>query len=108
MKYLKKFEDIKVPIEVGDTILGGRFKNKKVKVKKIGRGKYSLLPQVITENAGNTTPEALAIQFRNLLETTIKENPDNYLWSHRRWKWSYQSEFENNWIDQIAPPIIKK
>lgn len=37
MKNLKKFEDIRIPIEVGDTILGGRFKNKKVVVKKIGK-----------------------------------------------------------------------
>ena len=38
---MKKFseysEDIKVPIKVGDTVLGGRFKNKKVKVKDIGK-----------------------------------------------------------------------
>lgn len=37
MIYLKRFEDIKIPINVGDTILGGRFKNKKVVVKKIGK-----------------------------------------------------------------------
>lgn len=37
MKYLKKFEDIVIPIKVGDTILGGRFKNKKTLVKKIGK-----------------------------------------------------------------------
>ena len=37
MKHLMKFEDIKVPIEVGDTVLGGRFKNKKTLVKKIGK-----------------------------------------------------------------------
>ena len=30
-------EDIKVPIKVGDTALGGRFKNKKVVVKTIGK-----------------------------------------------------------------------
>jgi len=39
MKNLIKFEDIKVPIEVGDTVLGGRFKNKKTVVKKIGKNK---------------------------------------------------------------------
>lgn len=32
-------ETIKVPIEVGDTVLGGRFKNKKTIVKKIGKNK---------------------------------------------------------------------
>lgn len=30
-------EIIKVPIEIGDTILGGKFKNKKIVVKKIGK-----------------------------------------------------------------------
>ena len=39
MKHLKTFEDIKVPIEIGDTVLGGRFKNKKTIVKKIGKNK---------------------------------------------------------------------
>jgi hypothetical protein len=34
-KYLQ--EDIKVPIKVGDYVLGGRFKNKKIKVKSIGK-----------------------------------------------------------------------
>jgi hypothetical protein len=32
-------ETIKVPIEIGDTVLGGRFKNKKTIVKKIGKNK---------------------------------------------------------------------
>jgi len=31
------FEKIKLNINVGDTLLGGRFKNKKVKVKDIGK-----------------------------------------------------------------------
>ena len=32
-------EKINVPIEIGDTVLGGRFKNKKMVVKKIGKNK---------------------------------------------------------------------
>lgn len=40
MKYLKRFNEmINVDIEVGDTVLGGRFKNKKIVVKKIGKNK---------------------------------------------------------------------
>ena len=40
MKHLKSFNEmIEVPIKVGDTILGGRFKNKKIVVKKIGKNK---------------------------------------------------------------------
>ena len=38
MKTFKQYtEEIKVPIKVGDTVLGGRFKNKKIKVKKISK-----------------------------------------------------------------------
>jgi hypothetical protein len=31
------FEDINIPIEIGDEILGGKFKNKKIKVKEISK-----------------------------------------------------------------------
>ena len=35
---MKSFKEmIKVPIKVGDTVLGGRFKNKKIVVKSIGK-----------------------------------------------------------------------
>tara|TARA_R100001510_G_C7610720_1_gene174374 strand:- start:185 stop:1009 length:825 start_codon:yes stop_codon:yes gene_type:complete len=30
-------EDIKIPIKVGDTVMGGKFKNKRITVKKIGK-----------------------------------------------------------------------
>lgn len=40
MKYLKRFNEmINVDIKVGDTVLGGRFKNKKIVVKKIDKNK---------------------------------------------------------------------
>jgi len=40
MKHIKRFDEvIKVDIKVGDTVLGGRFKNKKTFVKKIGKNK---------------------------------------------------------------------
>jgi hypothetical protein len=32
-----QFEDIKIPISVGDTVLGGKFKNKRIVVKSIGK-----------------------------------------------------------------------
>jgi len=40
MKHINRFNEmIKVDIKVGDTVLGGRFKNKKIVVKKIGKNK---------------------------------------------------------------------
>ncbi len=61
MRYLKTFNEmIKVPIKVGDTVLGGRFKNKKTVVKKIGKndkgditinGKPLLKYRIVKESA---------------------------------------------------------
>ena len=35
-------ENIKIPVKVGDTILTGRFKNKKVKIKSIGKDEHGM------------------------------------------------------------------
>ena len=35
-------EDINIPVDVGDTILVGRFKNKKMKIKNIGKDKHGM------------------------------------------------------------------
>jgi len=72
MIYLKKFEDIKIPINVGDTILGGRFKNKKVVIKKIGK------------NAKG--------------DITVNGKP---LLKYRLTKESIEKEFENDTIDLL-------
>jgi len=60
-KYIK--EDITVPIKIGDVILGGRFKNKRIVVKQIGTNdkgditvngkpllKYRLIPKEEIDN----------------------------------------------------------
>jgi len=38
----KVFEDINIPVKVGDTVLVGKFKNKKEKVKSIGKDKHGM------------------------------------------------------------------
>ena len=60
--YTKVEEDITIPIKVGDTVLGGKFKNKKITVKDIGKNekgeitingkpllKYRLIDEAYTE-----------------------------------------------------------
>jgi len=41
-KTKKKNEDINIPVKIGDTILTGRFKNKKVVVKSIGKDDHGM------------------------------------------------------------------
>ncbi len=74
-----------------------------IKLIKIKRGKYKFETQVLTENGAELKEGELTLLYRDVLEETIKQNPSNYLWSHRRWKWGYQKEFENRWIDKVSP-----
>jgi hypothetical protein len=61
MKYLKTFqelnEDINIPVNIGDTIYQGRFKNKKTIVKEIGEDETGM-PTINKKKVVNfrTTP----------------------------------------------------
>ncbi len=57
------------------------------------RGYYSFRIIPITENGASHTPEELTILYKNALEDTIRRNPSNYLWSHRRWRHEWKDEY---------------
>ena len=57
------------------------------------RGYYSFRIVPITENGASHTPEELTILYKNALEDTIRRNPSNYLWSHRRWRHEWKAEY---------------
>jgi len=64
------------------------------------RGHYLLECTLCTENAASTSPGEITRAFRDFLEKIIREEPHNYLWTHRRWKWEYKEEYSGNWIDK--------
>lgn len=57
------------------------------------RGHYSFKVKLITEEGINHTPEELTILYKKELERTIRENPSNYLWTHRRWRHEWKEEY---------------
>jgi len=63
------------------------------------RGHFHFEATVITENAAGMEKGELTRVYRDFLEKIITEHPDNYLWTHRRWRHEYSTEFEHNWID---------
>ena len=86
-QYGQLTEMIKLDIKVGDTIMGGKFKNKKVVVKTIGKndkgditinGKPLLRFRILKENnEGNNIPSALRRRinlFDHELNTTLRES----------------------------------
>lgn len=68
--------------------------------KKVKRGHYHFTVCEIVEDPGTYTPEALALKYRDYLESIIRNQPGNYLWSHRRWKHGYNDTYKEQWIDQ--------
>jgi len=75
-----------------------------VKMIKLSRGRYKFETEIIMEEAQALEPGALTVKYRNILEDTIRKNPSNYLWSHRRWKWEYHSGLEDKWVDTKTAP----
>jgi KDO2-lipid IV(A) lauroyltransferase len=54
--------------------------------RKISRGHYRLTFELVTDDPGSMRTGELTEAFMQRLESNILENPDLYLWSHRRWK----------------------
>ena len=53
---------------------------------KIKDGYYTISFEVIDENPKTSNSGDITNKFFNRLEEKIKEEPNNYLWSHNRWK----------------------
>ena len=53
---------------------------------KIKDGYYAITFEVIDENPKTSNSGDITNKFFNRLEEKIKEEPNNYLWSHNRWK----------------------
>ncbi|MEO6489617.1 MAG: lipid A biosynthesis acyltransferase [Ferruginibacter sp.] len=76
-----------------------------VKFIKVKRGYYEFRPGILTEDASTLKEGEVTLLYRDFLEETIREHPDNYLWSHRRWKWEFLEEYKVEWIDTAPPPL---
>ena len=56
---------------------------------KIKRGYYHLKFYIITEDPGNLKEGEITKRLISFVEDNIKEQPEIYLWTHRRWKHKY-------------------
>jgi co-chaperonin GroES (HSP10) len=78
-------EDIKIDVNKGDTVLVGRFKNKPIKVKKIGKDDHGMP----TINGRVATTFRLKKESMKLKDLLMKETPDRVTTpSGRRLSWN--------------------
>lgn len=56
-------------------------------MKKVKRGYYQVNYHRIEPENDRFVKNEVVKKFHRMLENTIRKNPDNYLWSHRKWKY---------------------
>ncbi|GAB4163600.1 MAG: lipid A biosynthesis protein [Winogradskyella sp.] len=83
-----EFMGIKVPMHTGAELLAKKLDMAVVffSVKRLKRGYYETTFKTITENPRDFKDYDITDIFFKLVEEQIKEAPQYYLWTHKRWK----------------------
>lgn len=89
-----EFFGVKVPVHTGAEMLAKKYDLVVInyRAKKIKRGYYETDFEVITENSKEFKDYEITEKFLKITERNIKEQPECYLWSHKRFK--HQHRFE--------------
>ena len=86
--YWRKFFNIKVPIHTGAEMLSKRFDLVVINyvTKRVKRGYYTTEFQLITDTPKDFKDYQITDLYTELTEKNILEQPEYYLWSHKRFK----------------------
>ena len=80
------------PVVLGPEKMGQKFDAPIVflDVQPVKRGYYKVFPVVLCDNPKETSEHKITIKFFEALEKQIRNRPEYYLWSHKRWKYTRQ------------------
>ncbi len=86
--YWSEFMGIKVPIHTGAEMLSKKFDMAVINYtsKKIKRGYYEVVFELITETPRLLDDYKVTDAYLKITEAAIREQPEFYLWSHKRFK----------------------
>lgn len=86
--YWTKFMGVKAPAFTGGEVLAKRLDMAVVylHVEKTKRGYYQASFKTLAENATDYPDFEITESFLRELEKQIRQNPEHYLWTHKRWK----------------------
>lgn len=96
--YWREFMGVKVPIHTGAEMLAKKFDMAVVNysIKKIKRGRYKADLELITENSQQFKNYEITDQYLAIVERNIREQPEYYLWSHKRFK--HKDKVPKEWL----------
>ena len=86
--YWSEFMGVKVPIHTGAEMLAKKFDMAVVNytVKKVKRGFFEVTFETITENPKEFKDYEITDKYLEIAERNIYDQPEYYLWSHKRFK----------------------
>ena len=76
------------------------------KMRRPRRGYYEMEYVLITDSPNSIPEGAITQQFFSMLEESIRDHPEFYLWTHNRWKRT-KEEFDRC-FDIVNGKIIRK
>ena len=96
--YWREFMGVKVPIHTGAEMLAKKFDMAVVNysIKKIKRGRYKVDLDLITETPQQFKNYEITDQYLAIVERNIREQPEYYLWSHKRFK--HKDKVPKEWL----------
>lgn len=62
-----------------------------VHIRKLRRGYYEIDMELVTDSPETLPQGAIMEKYARMLEDAVRKQPSTWLWSHRRWKHSYES-----------------
>ena len=71
-----------------------------VRIYQASRGHYRIHLTTLAEHPRELPEGELTRRYRNMLEEAIRLQPESWLWSHKRWKYSWNEDLAPFWIDE--------
>lgn len=68
---------------------------------KTKRGHYRAYFELGSDNPQDLPEGELTRRYIRFLENAIRKHPEMWLWSHRRWKHSWNDDYSKQWIDTV-------
>lgn len=73
-------------------------------ITRLRRGYYHFATDLFEMEPQHYSEADMAFRYVRRLEQEIRRTPENYLWTHRRWKHGWKPEYAANWVDDIPHP----
>jgi KDO2-lipid IV(A) lauroyltransferase len=68
-------------------------------IEKPRRGYYKVVFTLAEDQPASLQRGELTLRYARYLEQVIKQQPDMWLWSHRRWKKEWKEEYRKMWVE---------